>query len=1163
MHLFKKIVAITTVLTVFASFSPASAATIEELEQQIATLLAQLSTLQAQLATLKGETPPGVTGCTITSFNRNLSQGMSGDDVKCLQIILNSDPDTQLAASGVGSPGEETMYFGPLTHAAVVKFQEKYAEDVLAPWGITTGTGYVGSTTREKLNELLAGAPPAECDADVDCPAGYVCTAGTCVEEYVPPTGEGLTVSLASDTPASTNVADNANADFTKFTLTAGSEDVSISKIYVTRSGLATNSDVENIKIVDMDGVYQGSIGSLNVDNRAMLTFVPNLVIEGGTTESFYIRAGIVDTTTGGKTVALGIASADDIISDASEVSGAFPVTGNAMTVVQLTIGSATVSELTTTDSQPDIGDTDVTVLEFKVDAGSTEGITVEQITVMESGTAALDDTNNIELYSITDSESLGTTDWSSEGKASWSDLGIIIGKGDNHRFRVKLDIVGGSGLTINADLIDGSDVLMSVKGNTYGFYITPARDSWDGKGTDQNIQSGALNVSRSASTPATGNIAPADDQELVTFDFDASGEEVKISALHLDFDAGASSGSFTYDQLTNIKVYDEDGNIVCGPKDAANVTDGSAFDVDFTDTFIVPVGVHEYTVKAKIASGTTTGDYVEAGIDDPSSDITAKGMTTNESITPTPDSAVEGLRQTVAAASLSATTLSQPAARSIAAGIMDFVWMTASLDASTSGEDVQVTALVIEDTLGDTADEADEIDNAEIWADLTSENSARGDAYETKVSDTEQPDDTGADHETHSFSLSQTITVPAGSFVKIALVADLAAGATADDTHTISIDELSSGAVTATGADTGSSVTVDTSSGAGSGQTMTVSDNGTLTVSVDASSPSAAMLLDEELSAVGIFKLAANNIEDLDLDSIKITDDGANDGVDTYYFYSNSRFDGGSTSDAIASAPGGSTAEVYISDDTVHIPANDHVLITVKALMNNVDGTAVQNSDAFEVTINEGGDIDTTGISSGAAVDSTDTAVDAATHVLYESYPEVALSASSPSGGDLIPSANTLLAVFDVTATGNKDITFDGAAAPDHGDEDDEFYLQLAIVRNDDGTADDDDLTIKDGDGNTLDSITGQDWDGADKTNIKVDFTSKDFVVPAGETKKLYVYGDTADFEDTGDSIQVWLDDGGTGLDWSIDYDDGDYNEVAKIFKGDIFGPSFVKPGS
>ena len=87
-------------------------------------------------------------------FTENLSLGSRGAQVIVLQKILNRDIATRIASTGPGSPGNETGYFGSLTKEAVIRFQEKYSAEILAPAKLSQGNGYVGSYTRNKLNAL-------------------------------------------------------------------------------------------------------------------------------------------------------------------------------------------------------------------------------------------------------------------------------------------------------------------------------------------------------------------------------------------------------------------------------------------------------------------------------------------------------------------------------------------------------------------------------------------------------------------------------------------------------------------------------------------------------------------------------------------------------------------------------------------------------------------------------------------------------------------------------------------------------------------------------------------------------------------------------------------------------------------------------------------------
>ena len=103
---------------------------------------ARTGTLAANTATVS--TAPAVTKAT-PSLTRDLKRGMTGEDVRSLQKILNKYGEL-VASSGIGSPGNESTFFGTATEAAVIRFQKSH--------NIIPSVGYVGPVTRAAILAL-------------------------------------------------------------------------------------------------------------------------------------------------------------------------------------------------------------------------------------------------------------------------------------------------------------------------------------------------------------------------------------------------------------------------------------------------------------------------------------------------------------------------------------------------------------------------------------------------------------------------------------------------------------------------------------------------------------------------------------------------------------------------------------------------------------------------------------------------------------------------------------------------------------------------------------------------------------------------------------------------------------------------------------------------
>ena len=154
---FQKILFIVAVLSALVGFFCLNAhiieaATTAELQALINQIEVQIAELQQQIAQI--EEQPEV---WCYDFDRNLKFGNSGSEVRALQTALEKEGFYKQIITG---------NFDKWTASAVVGFQEKYKEDILGYWGLEYGTGFVGSTTRDKLNQFygcgVVSVPPIE-----------------------------------------------------------------------------------------------------------------------------------------------------------------------------------------------------------------------------------------------------------------------------------------------------------------------------------------------------------------------------------------------------------------------------------------------------------------------------------------------------------------------------------------------------------------------------------------------------------------------------------------------------------------------------------------------------------------------------------------------------------------------------------------------------------------------------------------------------------------------------------------------------------------------------------------------------------------------------------------------------------------------------------------
>jgi peptidoglycan hydrolase-like protein with peptidoglycan-binding domain len=124
------------------------------------------------------------TAASAEVLSTTLRFGDNGSQVFLLQQLLNQSPDTEVATSGIGSPGMESSYFGAKTLDAVKRYQNKYSAEILVPAGLAVPSGIVGPLTLAMLQKGVS--------------ASATTSAGTATS--APPTVSTSSAAIASST---------------------------------------------------------------------------------------------------------------------------------------------------------------------------------------------------------------------------------------------------------------------------------------------------------------------------------------------------------------------------------------------------------------------------------------------------------------------------------------------------------------------------------------------------------------------------------------------------------------------------------------------------------------------------------------------------------------------------------------------------------------------------------------------------------------------------------------------------------------------------------------------------------------------------------------------------------------------------------------------------
>ncbi len=352
-----------------------------------------------------------------------------------------------------------------------------------------------------------------------------------------PPVGS-VTVSLASDNPASGSIVASSSAvTLAKFNFSGSG---TVSQIQLKRIGVSADSVLSNVYL------YDGAMrltDAASVGGSSLISFnTPGGIFTVSGSKTISVVAEIAGTATSGQTVGVQLTG----FAVAGYSLGSASVSGNLHTV-------ASVSDLATVDfgTVTPTGQTldaaaGLEVFRSSVSIG-TRDVTLSRLAVRQIGSVNYSDIKNLVLK--VDGTTLGSVaGLDVNGYAMFSFSPTTL-KSGTRIITILGDIVGGATRTFQFQIRNKVDV--DFTDTNYNVVVSPVDTFPVGSGSANTIREGSLIIQKATDTPS-GNVTDgATNVKLAKFTANAYGEPMKIETLT----AAASSSDTSVTSLRNGKI--------------------------------------------------------------------------------------------------------------------------------------------------------------------------------------------------------------------------------------------------------------------------------------------------------------------------------------------------------------------------------------------------------------------------------------------------------------------------------------------------------------------------------------------------------------------------------------------------------------------------------